>query len=44
MCGKQTEIEPECSTANKCALPEAKTIHTTQANEINVCAEWQWGK
>lgn len=27
------------TTANKCALPKAKTTHTTQANEINVCAQ-----
>lgn len=39
LCGKQSEIELEDSLLQTSALLEAKTIHTTQANEMSVCAE-----
>lgn len=40
LCGKQTEIEPEYSLLRTTVhYQQAKTIHTTQANEINVCTE-----
>lgn len=39
MCGKQTEIEPEYSLLQTSVHYQKPKLHTTQANEINVCTE-----
>lgn len=43
MCGKQTEIEPEYSLLQT-KLRNQKLELYTQANEINVCTEWNTDK
>ena len=39
MCGKQTEIEPEYSLLQTSVHYQKPKLHTTKANETNVCTQ-----